>query len=154
VTVKWRTLILGSVLLTAGILGLFAAARHFSWIGKTYPPIGNVTRIEIRTNVDKHVKTIEDPATIRAFAAYADAHRRGWGGMNDMFGVPVPFINAYLYDGDTFKGHIGVGERFLEAQRGGGFASTSISKADQDEFLRIFDLPASALKWSPSSRNE
>jgi hypothetical protein len=105
-----------------------------------------VSRIEVRTNEDQLLKTIEDASTICAFVAYVDNRRTGWGGFNDAFGVPVPFIVANVYDGNVFRGHVGLGNGFLEAQRDGGFASKAITNAEELEFLQILGVPPSAVR--------
>jgi hypothetical protein len=60
--------------------------------------------------------------------------------------VPVPSFSAQIYDGETFKGHVGLGNGFLSAQRDGGFASKGISAADEEKFLQILGMPSSAVK--------
>jgi hypothetical protein len=101
----------------------------------TVPPIGNVTRIEIRDNSNVLISEINDKKQIHAIAEFADAHRSGWE--TPWAGVPVPAIVADLYDGKSFKGNIGVGPNFLETQRQGGFWSQRASRAEIKQFLDL-----------------
>ena len=84
---------------------------------------------------------IEDPSQIRSITEFVDNERHGWGGYNDMFGVPVPDIIANFYDGKEFKGHFGAGPSDFETQREGGFSSKPSSKEETQTFLRLVGLP-------------
>ena len=53
------------------------------------------------------------------------------------YGVPVPTIVADFYDGETFKGHLGVGSSFFETQREGDFWSKSAPRSEIQQFLSL-----------------
>ena len=112
---------------------------------KSFPELGKVTRIEARTNEKENVKTIVDPGQISKIVAFVDAHRSGWGGSGDMYGVPVPRIILDFYDADNFKGHFGIGKGFVETQRVGAFASRSISEREAQEFLNLIGMSDESL---------
>jgi hypothetical protein len=106
---------------------------------KTYSPLGPVTRIEVHTD-GQPVKVIDDPVRVARIVEYADARRQRWGGTSDAFGVPVPRVSAFFYEGDKFRGHFGVGPGFLETQRDGDFASRVASEREEREFLELLDV--------------
>jgi hypothetical protein len=112
---------------------------------KNYPPLDQISRIEIHTgsnHIDqKPVRAINDPGEVTRIVEYVNGHCSGWGGTSDMFGVPVPQVEAYFYAGDRFEGHFGVGPGFFETQRAGDFSSKTIEVKDEQEFLALIGLP-------------
>ncbi len=114
--------------------------------GTTYPPLGPVTRIEVKDDrKDDHVHVIDDPAEVQRVVEFVNGHRRGWGWLSDWAGVPVPQVSAYFYNGTEFKGHFGVGPGFFECQREGDFASKHCSDSQGRLFLKLVGLPGSEL---------
>ncbi len=113
--------------------------------GKTasFPPIGKVTKIEVRSNMDAPLKKITDKDRIAKISAFVDSNATGWGGTNDWAGVPVPKIVVNFYDGEKFKGHFGVGANFFETQRSGDFMSKNASKVQREEFLALVGIDKS-----------
>ena len=123
-------------ILLAVVLGVATLLAGCESIG--VPQLGNVTRIEIRRDHNELLSTITDAKQIAAVVTFTDSHRTGWG--TPWSGVPIPIIVADFYDGETFKGHIGVGANFLETQRVGGFWSRSASNAEIKQFLTLVGL--------------
>jgi hypothetical protein len=110
--------------------------------GTTYPPLGPVTRIEVKAGLnDKQVRVIDDPAEVQRVVEFVDGHRRGWGWLSDWAGVPVPQVSADFYNGSEFKGHFGVGPGFFECQREGDFASKHCWGPQERRFLELVGLP-------------
>ncbi len=124
------------------IVALLVVSVQMSSCGgaKTNPELGRVTRIEVRTNDRENIKTIVEPNQILRIVAFVDSQRSGWGGDGDMFGVPIPRVILDFYEGETFKGHFGVGKGFFETQRVGDFASKSISEEEEQEFLSLVGI--------------
>ncbi len=113
---------------------------------KTFPEMGRITRIEVRTNERENIKTIVEPNQISKIVAFVDTHRFGWGGSGDMYGVPVPRVILDFYEDENFKGHFGIGKGFFETQRVGDVASKSISEVEGQEFLNLVEIRAELLK--------
>jgi hypothetical protein len=106
--------------------------------------MGQVTRIEVHGPMGKQMRTINDPKEIDKVVAYVDGQRQGWGamgGLNDIFGTPVPDVIADFYDGQLFSGHFGVGSGFFETQRGGAFVSKDYGSGGREDFLRVLGVP-------------
>jgi hypothetical protein len=98
-------------------------------------PVGKVTHIEIRGNNNELLSKVTDEKQILAVIAFVDAHRADWGA--PWYGIPVPVVVADFYDGESFKGHLGVGPSFLETQRQGDFWSQSASRVEVKQFLAL-----------------
>ena len=110
--------------------------------GTTYPPLGPVTRIEVKAWPDgKQVRMIDDPTEVRRVVGFVDEHGRGWGGRADWAGVPGPQVAVYFYSGSQFKGQFGVGPGFFECQREGEFASKRCEGQQERRFLELVGLP-------------
>ena len=92
----------------------------------SYPPLGSITRVEIRDLNGKTLRVIDDPTEVQRLVEYVDDHRHGWGG--SWVGVPVPQVTAEFYNGAEFQGHFGVGPGFFECQRVGDFASKNCTR--------------------------
>jgi hypothetical protein len=127
-------------------LFLFAAIStiHFSHQSgsTTFPPLGPVSRIEVRAELSDHVvHVINDRAEIERIVKYVYRHRQGWGGHSDWLGVPVPAVSAYFYDDLEFQGNFGIGPGFFACQRAGDFASRPCSSQQERSFLELVGLP-------------
>jgi hypothetical protein len=121
-------------LIVISLLSLSACDGNVS-----FPPLGQVTRVEVRTRRDEPVLTIDDQDKIKAIVNFVDRRRTGWGSHTD--GVPVPEYLANFYDGDTFKGHFGYGRDFFETQRDGrGFFSKDVSAEEVAEFKTLLGV--------------
>ena len=108
----------------------------------SYPPLGAVARIEVKTgSIDGPMRVIDDPAEVARVVAFVDERRGGWGGSADWVGVPVPQVSADFYSGSEFLGHFGVGPGFFECHRKGSFASQSCTESEERHFLELLGLP-------------
>jgi hypothetical protein len=105
----------------------------------SFPPFENVTRIEVRTNLNSPISTITDKQEVASILAFVNARSEQWGA--PWYGVPVPTMVANLYAGTAFLGHFGVGTNFFELQRSGGFFSRSASDAERKEFMKLLAVP-------------
>jgi hypothetical protein len=129
-------LLVGSLLATIAI-AVFCLGP---W-GTTYPPLGPITRVEVRDRHNNTLQVIDDPGEIERLVEYVDGHRRGWNWMSGWAGIPVPWITAEFYNGSKFQGHFGVGPGFFECQRVGDFASKSTWSWQERRFLELVGLP-------------
>ncbi|MDB5308843.1 MAG: hypothetical protein JWO38_3045 [Gemmataceae bacterium] len=133
---KRRRLLIGVLIAALALAGCCLGP----W-GTSYPPLGRVTRIEVRDLSNNRLRVMDDPAEIQRVVEYIDGHRHGWNWMSGWAGVPVPQITAEFYDGSEFKGHFGVGPGFFECQREGDFASKGIWSWQERRFLELVGLP-------------
>jgi hypothetical protein len=111
--------------------------------GDSFPLLGPVTRIEIHGPRDRHPLAIDNANQISKIVAFVDDERHGWGswgGLNDIFGTPVPDAIADFYCERVFVGQFGVGSGFFEAQRDGRFVSKSCGDRERQEFLDLLGL--------------
>src|ERR1700750_3178156 len=79
----------------------------------SFPALGRVTRVEVRTKYDEPVLSIDDADRIKSIVEFVDRRHAGWGGAT-IDGAPIPEYVANFYDGDVFKGHFGYGRDFFE----------------------------------------
>jgi hypothetical protein len=108
--------------------------------GSSFPPIGNVTRIEVHDPNDHHIRTIEDPTEIGRIVAFVNSQQHGWGawgGFNDWFGLPVPDVIADFYENAHPVREFGVGPGYFEE----GSVSKLCSDSERLEFLSILGVP-------------
>jgi hypothetical protein len=109
----------------------------------TYPLLGTVTLIEIKNNSDEMIRRIEDREQVREIVSFVDKERSDWS--HPWYGVPVPKVVANFYDGDKFKGHFGVGAKFLETQREGDFVSKHATTEQCRAFLSLLSVDKKVL---------
>ena len=123
-------------------VALAAACATFFWPQRTlmptrsFPPIVGATRITV-VDPGNSPSDITDPVRITSICAFINRRSGGWGGANDMYGVPVPRMRADFFAGKSFLGHFGVGDGFFESQRGGTFASRPASRDEVAEFAGL-----------------
>lgn len=126
------TTLLAVLLIGLGVLGGGGCTN--------YPPLGTVTRIEVVGPTGQQYQTIDNQSQIKSVVEFVDNHRTGWGGLNGMFGTPVPDVIVNFYDQQDFKGHFGAGSGFFETQRGAGFKSRQAWGDDRQRFLEILGM--------------
>ena len=118
-----------SVCLLSAIL--LSAGCHLGPQVRSYSPLDQVTRIEVKAELSDYLThTIDDPAEISRIVAFVNERRGGWGGSSDWAGVPVPQCVRVLLQGagvqGALRGRAGVlrvpARRGLlvQAVRGGG----------------------------------
>lgn len=119
-------------------LGYFIGSR-----GTTYPLLGPITRIVVKTNtVNVPTYVIDDPIAVRQIVDFVDRQRHGWGAWGSGWaGIPVGQINLEFFNGDEFHGSFGIGPGFFECQREGDFDSKHCSRSSEIEFLKLIGLP-------------
>jgi hypothetical protein len=113
----------------------------------TYPPLGNVTQVEVKTQFGELLHRIEGAEQIGKIVAFVDKQRSGWG--TPWAGVPVPAVSVDFHDGASFKGSFGVGPNFFECQREGDFASKEASAEQRDAFLGLIGVDRKILGRPP-----
>jgi hypothetical protein len=127
------------VILVCACAAATVAFCAWPW-GRTFPPLGPVTRVRVTAGSDnREVRLIDDPEQVRRIVEFVDGHRRGWG--SGWFGPPVPQVTAEFYNGDEFKGHFGAGPGFFECQREDTFECKDCWGWQSREFLRLVGLP-------------
>src|ERR1700749_1978160 len=118
-----------------GLVSLLACSGNVS-----FPPLGKVTRVEVKTKRNELVLTLEDEDKIKAIVNFVDHHRTGWA-TPMIEDAPVPEYVANFYDSDTFKGHFGYGRNLFETQRDGrGFFSKDASPEEVAEFKALLGI--------------
>jgi hypothetical protein len=128
----YRIVPLASVgLLWASMLTGSAGCRH-----RDFASLGTVTSVNIVGQNRLPLRTkITNPQNVPVLVDFVDSQRTGWN--TPGAGVPVPVVIAEFYEGNTFKGHFGVGKNFFETQRDGRFFSKDASPEDLRHFLEL-----------------
>jgi hypothetical protein len=137
--VKYLAVLFLAGILLAGCVGTMPR-RQFG-------PLGRVSQIDIwihQRDGSSDSVTIRDPKEIATVVAFVDQRSGDW--RTPWYGIPVPTVEARFYDGQTFKGHFGVGKDYFECQRDGVFVSKSASDADIHEFLNVIDVDYETFK--------
>jgi len=118
-----------TVLLVAWSIALGACQER-----RTFPPVGVVTRAEVREASYADVE-ITDPAQLATLVTFIDARRDGWE--VPPAGVPVGTIRVTLYRGTRVLGSFGAGAEFFDIQRGGAFFSRPASPDEVQHFREL-----------------
>jgi hypothetical protein len=84
------------------------------------------------------LKIITDRTVIARVAAFAEAHKNGWG--VPWVGTPVSAVTLEFYSRAQFLGHLGIGRSFLEAQGCDGFASRNLTAEDRGDISRLIGV--------------
>jgi hypothetical protein len=112
--------------------------------GGTFPPVGTITRIEIRGPMERRYGTITSVPKIERFVAFINSERGGWGawfGFNDLFGPPVPDVIADLYYGDILVGSFCEGPGYLETSLySTGWVSKLCSEQTSRQFFQLLGI--------------
>jgi hypothetical protein len=114
---------------------------------RDFPPLGPVTTANLwisASDGSKYGWKISDPKDLSRIAAFVDSRRINWG--TPWFGVPVPFVEVQLFDGEKGQGSFGVGRDFFETQREDGFFSKSASPSEIRGFFDVLNLDDATLK--------
>jgi len=105
----------------------------------SFPSLQNVTRIDVRTNLNAPIAAVTDQSQIASVMAFVNARPDKWEA--PWYGVPVPTVVANFYQETTFLGHFGVGANFFATHRSGDFFSRPASEAERREFMRLLGVP-------------
>jgi hypothetical protein len=146
-----------------GCLVALAATVSVGWLvlrlgTTTFPPFP--TEIDVVTvhglGLDT-LRSISDPDSISDLLAFINERTDRWGGISDVFGVPIPLIRVDLYDSQDqqnrgFRGSFGAGNDFFETQRVGTFASRPASTRELEEFARLVGVPVAWFRDGAQTR--
>jgi hypothetical protein len=130
-------------ILAPTILAVVAATGCAVLPERAYPPVGPVSRVEVngKSQFDTPPeRVIDDPAEVARIVSFVDDRCQGWGGTSGRFGVPIPRVSVYFYDGERFVGSFGVGPGFFETHRAGGFSSRWATDREEREFLEVIGM--------------
>jgi hypothetical protein len=114
---------------------------------RDFPPLGPVTTANLWVKADdgsKYGWKISDPKDISRIVIFVDSQRANW--VTPWYGIPVPFVEVQLFDGQQAKGSFGVGESFFETQREGSFFSKSVAASDIRGFFDAVNLDDATVK--------
>ena len=114
---------------------------------RDFPPLGPVTTANLWVTANdgsKYGWKISDPKDLSRIVIFVDSQRANWG--TPWFGIPVPFVEVQLFDGQQTKGSFGVGKDFFETQRDGSFFSKSAAASDIRGFFDALNLDDAAVK--------
>lgn len=112
------------------------------------PVSHSIDMVTVETGHRDTLRVIADQDSIARILAFINDRTEGWGGVSDMFGVPVPQVTAFLYNSaapvpDRFQGSFGAGDGFFATQREGDFASRRASREELDAFAGLIGVPTS-----------
>jgi hypothetical protein len=114
---------------------------------RDFSPVGPVTTANLWVSASdgsKYGFKISDPKDLSRIVTFVDSQRANWG--TPWFGIPVPFVEVQLFDGQQTKGSFGVGKDFFETQREGGFFSKNTSPSEIHNFLDALNLDDATLR--------
>lgn len=129
-----------TLLIAASLLACGRNKRDFS-------PVGPVTTANLWVSArdgSKYGFKISDPKDLSRIVTFVNSQRANWG--TPWFGIPVPFVEVQLFDGQQTKGSFGVGKDFFETQREGGFFSKNASPSEVRGFLDALNLDDASLR--------
>ena len=108
-----------------------------------FPKVARASRVVVK---DRSGKTFEiaEADRVHAIVDFIDARRDRWE--QPWYGVPVGRVHLSIYNGDEFKGTLGIGKNFFDCQRYGRFASRSASDGEVSEFLQLLGLSPETLR--------
>ena len=108
---------------------------------RDFPKIGTVTSAMVKVHSESLAyATMTDAKSLSLLVDFIDERRAGW--YTPWYGIPVPVVIVDLYDGNTFKGHFGVGKDFFETQRQGGFFFKDAKPTEVQGFLKLAGVNA------------
>lgn len=120
----------------------FATACSLRWLtpcpNMRFERLRTADRVVVRSDTNKALRTISDPASISLLVAFAEAHANRWG--TPWYGPPVEVVSAGFYSDSQFLGDLGVGDDFLSAQGCGGLQSRPVSTHDRAAVMQLFGV--------------
>ena len=125
----------------SGAVVLLCAVVVFGCFGHamTFDHLRDVDRVEVRTNHDKLLKTIQDAAVIAAAQAAVARHDLGWS--TPWYGTPVPRLQVNFYKAGQLLGGYGVGIDFLTTDPGPTFMSRAITHSEALQIAATVGVP-------------
>jgi hypothetical protein len=107
------------------------------------PPIADATRAQVRVFTSKDLRNIEysisSPEGIKRLLNFANARREV--SKSNLATMPVPTMNAALYEGNNFVGSIGTGSNFVFVGCMNWEGTRAASAAELGEFQDLISAP-------------
>ena len=104
------------------------------------PSLSGTSRIEVNNTRGERLGVIEEPARVALICSFVTERRSGWEA--PWYGVPVPSVNAVMFEGSRLKLSFGAGGAFFSAQYSGTFASRPASAQEVAAFRALLASPA------------
>ena len=107
----------------------------------TLADLVDADEVRITDNLNREHARVSDQETIRLLVAWLTEREDGWYVPRD--GVRIVGLRLNFYRDDTTMGSVGLGRKYLVAQRRGTFAQRDAAPGDRAEALAIlgFDDP-------------
>lgn len=100
--------------------------------------LADADEIRITDNLNRQHARVTDPDAIARLATWLGAHEDGWYVPRD--GVRIVHVRMNFYRQDETMGSVGLGRKYLVAQRRGGFAQRDAAPGDRAEALAILGV--------------
>src|SRR5258708_26761044 len=129
-----------SLLLAVSLTGCGRSEREFS-------KLGSVTSITVSIHArdgSQYLSKISDQRELDQIVAFVNVNRANW--TKPWYGIPVPSVEALLFEGESLKCSFGMGKNFFETQRGGDFFSKTASPTDVRDFLSLLCVDNETLR--------
>jgi hypothetical protein len=94
--------------------------------------------IRITDNLNREHARVSDPEAIRRLADWLGEHEDGWYVPRD--GVRIVRLRLNFYRDEKTMGSVGLGRKYLVAQRRGTFAQRDAAPGDRAEALAILGV--------------
>jgi len=123
------------------LVGIFLAGRVGAAPRRQFGPLDRVSQIDVGVHqraASSDVSTIRDPTENATVAIFVDQRSADW--RTPWHVIAVAAIEAKCFDGQAFKGLVGVGQDSVECQRDGVLVSKPASDADIHEFLKMINV--------------
>ncbi|MGA8011103.1 MAG: hypothetical protein WB949_01605 [Candidatus Acidiferrales bacterium] len=134
-------------LASAAIVGILLAGCSFTASPRQFGPLGPVSQIDVwihQRDGSSDIFKISDPKDIATIVTFVDRRSGSWE--TPWYGIPVPIIEAKLFDGTKPVASFGVGKDFFACQRDGVFVSRPATGAEIQEFLKWIDVDEESFK--------
>lgn len=104
----------------------------------TLADLAEADEIRITDNLNREHARVSDPETIRLLAAWLGGREEGWYVPRD--GVRIVRLRLNFYRDEQTMGSVGLGRKYLVAQRRGTFAQRDAAPGDRAEALAILGV--------------
>ncbi len=94
--------------------------------------LAEATKIEVQTKLNYKVKTIEDPAIIKAVLEFMQGQKAGW--LPPKYSAPITDLRLAFSNGNQALGQLGFGPTLLTTME---FGSSYIKTIPKEEYVRL-----------------